>query len=680
MIWNTEKDTISPPKFKLDLNANTKRSVLSSIASNFDIFNIGGPILNRARIFVHELQCNSKLNWDTKLDKESLKMWRNIANQVNVTPELHIDRFVGDRNHEYRIIAYTDTSKQLYGATLYIHDVTSDKLTFLFAKNRMISGNLRQKSIAALELLAVNFGVELLQKVKSELSGLKTMHPINITKMKLFTDSSITLDWLRSYNETFQKMNKKVVFVKNRLHSIAKLCENSPIDFSFISSKENPADYISRPFSYKILSKSCYWSGPPLPIEVDECNCLTIPNPQLGSHSELDVMTSNLNSVQPMVEQLVDPASHSSFKKVLNIHVNILMFISKVKTKIKMRGETFSDYIVPSREDVVKQAYQIIVQRDQLLHYSSVFSYMNNNKRNVRDAPSIMTQLNVFKDKNEILRVKCKLSHVGKHMIDFPILLAKNSRITTLLIEDFHRTLRHAGKYSVLSEFRKKFYVPSSFSTVRKILQNCVYCRKFNNRTIKINQNSYRKFRTDPSVIPFRNIFIDYLGPFLITLSGVSCKVYILLFSCLFSRAINLQICLDLSLPNFLRSFQLHVFKHGLPSLCLSDLGTQIVAGANVVSQHLLDNETVSFLNENGIKTVEFSQYPKGRNELGGLVEILVKLVKRLLYASVGKSILSYSDLPGLRNEPLGQSPTNQLQRGSERFRHGRGNTCSHYP
>ena len=98
MIWNTEKDTISPPKFKLDLNANTKRSVLSSIASNFDIFNIGGPILNRARIFVHELQCNSKLNWDTKLDKESLKMWFNIANQVNVTPELHIDRFVGDRN------------------------------------------------------------------------------------------------------------------------------------------------------------------------------------------------------------------------------------------------------------------------------------------------------------------------------------------------------------------------------------------------------------------------------------------------------------------------------------------------------------------------------------------------------------------------------------------------------
>ena len=46
MQWNKNTDTLSPPKFHLDSSADTKRKVLSSIASNYDIFNIGrGPYI-----------------------------------------------------------------------------------------------------------------------------------------------------------------------------------------------------------------------------------------------------------------------------------------------------------------------------------------------------------------------------------------------------------------------------------------------------------------------------------------------------------------------------------------------------------------------------------------------------------------------------------------------------------
>ena len=51
-----------------------------------------------------------------------------------------------------------------------------------------------------------------------------------------------------------------------------------------------------------------------------------------------------------------------------------------------------------------------------------------------------------------------------------------------------------------------------------------------------------------------------------------------------------------------------------------------------------------TFLSENGTKNVKFAQYPKGRDELGGKVEIMVKLVKKLLYAAIGKSIPCYTD------------------------------------
>ena len=46
--WNINKYVISTNDFFLNKNANTKRSILRSIASEYDIFNINGPLLNRA--------------------------------------------------------------------------------------------------------------------------------------------------------------------------------------------------------------------------------------------------------------------------------------------------------------------------------------------------------------------------------------------------------------------------------------------------------------------------------------------------------------------------------------------------------------------------------------------------------------------------------------------------------
>merc|ERR1712105_104308 len=96
-------------------------------------------------------------------------------------------------------------------------------------------------------------------------------------------------------------------------------------------------------------------------------------------------------------------------------------------------------------------------------------------------------------------------------MNSFPIFLSKSSALTKSIILDLHQKLHHAGKYSVCNQLRKEFFLSSCFSTVRRILKMCVVCRKMNNRSIDINQNSYRDFRSNPVQIPFRTILIDYL-------------------------------------------------------------------------------------------------------------------------------------------------------------------------
>ena len=57
LVWNRERDTLSTRKLILDKTASTKRTILSSLASNFDVYLFNGPLLNRARLFMHRLQC-----------------------------------------------------------------------------------------------------------------------------------------------------------------------------------------------------------------------------------------------------------------------------------------------------------------------------------------------------------------------------------------------------------------------------------------------------------------------------------------------------------------------------------------------------------------------------------------------------------------------------------------------
>ena len=256
--------------------------------------------------------------------------------------------------------------------------------------------------------------------------------------------------------------------------------------------------------------------------------------------------------------------------------------------------------------------------------------------------PNIVSQLNIFPDQDGLLRVKSKTAR-WKDKDDYsyaPILLAKNSLLTEMVINDLHTRTSHSGVYTVLSELRKCFWVPHCFSTVKRVLRRCVSCRRFNNRTLKLTQSPYRDFRLEPPNIPYKSIFIDYLGPFYVHYNGSRKKVWLLCVTCLWSRAINLKLCLDLTVPTFLRAFQMHVFEYGIPQLCLSDKGSQIVPGTNLISDFIGDPETKQYLQENGIVNVEFIQYFKGCPKLGSLVESCVKLVKRLIHGSIRNSVI----------------------------------------
>ena len=111
--------------------------------------------------------------------------------------------------------------------------------------------------------------VKCLLDLYDDLSGPSCVKPIKIVDLQIDSDSLVALSWIHSYSVKLDKLSKCSVFVKNRLHEINELCDKHPIQFSFISGVENPADCITRGMSQKQLLKSSYFTGPSFSTDRD---------------------------------------------------------------------------------------------------------------------------------------------------------------------------------------------------------------------------------------------------------------------------------------------------------------------------------------------------------------------------------------------------------------------------
>ena len=92
--------------------------------------------------------------------------------------------------------------------------------------------------------------------------------------------------------------------------------------------------------------------------------------------------------------------------------------------------------------------------------------------------------------------------------------------------------------------------------------------------------------RLNPS-LPFTNLCIDLFDPYNVrsNLKKTShYKIYLAIFTCLFSRAVHLDIVMDYSTKEFLQTLRRFVSLRGFPEVIRSDSGTQLV-GANKALQ-----------------------------------------------------------------------------------------------
>lgn len=112
MIWNKSNDTIKNKIVQIDSEADTKRKLLQTLNRVFYPLGIGLLACNRAKLFFHELQSNSKLSWDDKISESLQKTLRKICRRYNSSIDLTVPRYVCDYTGLYDLIEFTDASKK----------------------------------------------------------------------------------------------------------------------------------------------------------------------------------------------------------------------------------------------------------------------------------------------------------------------------------------------------------------------------------------------------------------------------------------------------------------------------------------------------------------------------------------------------------------------------------------
>ena len=209
------------------------------------------------KVFLQKLWI-AELGWDDTLPHSLCQEWEETVQMLQQLSELQIPRFVSwkDTNVSYQILTFCDASAKSYAAAVYLRAETKDSIqnNLVFSKMRLAPCDLgkkrktkaKQLSLPRLELLAVLIGTRITSFVTKELR-------LCISKRTVFTDSQCVLYWLKGSKPL-------PVFVQNRVDEIR---QETNINFRYIPSEENPADFATRGLSVsEIRELELWWHGP----------------------------------------------------------------------------------------------------------------------------------------------------------------------------------------------------------------------------------------------------------------------------------------------------------------------------------------------------------------------------------------------------------------------------------
>ena len=654
-VYHPDNDTISLKNFKLSNSCSTKRDIVSAISSVFDPIGMVSPVLVEAKLFMRKL-CQSKFSWDEKLPEELITEWRGYANKLDDAFSNHdmcMQREVANDHDPASLIIFADSSKQSYGFAIYC--IQNGKSKLLFSKFKLVP--IPTKTLPTLELLAIFLAVKCTLTLVSNVN----FH-IPVKDITFLTDSQVALSWVLT-----GRIVKKNIFVSNRIKDMSVFKEsfsnmNIDLKFSYIPTEHNMADIVTKPINIsKFCAQKDFWMNGPVWLTQPTNNW---PTGQLGClpapfrKMECDVEIESSPLILPIAENndnndeinIINVKDYSSYSKLFSVTMKVFIAVNKFLSKDVVLAELKRSVFVYLFKSMQKECFNCEIE------------YLSNTPLNYNNAPKVVKDLNLFLDKDGLLRSKGRISKNLTLSYDAvnPVILSDNHHLTDLIIRDSHFSCKHLGVDSTINHLRQTgFWVLHARQCAKRVLKNCILCHKYNSRAFGLPPTpSLPKNRLN-LIKPFNHTGVDYTGHFFVKdFSENKHKCYILIFTCMNTRSIHLEIVNSMSVEDFIMAFIRFHNRYGLPQVLYSDNAKSFISSTAVISNLIAsDHFQEKFIRYN----IAHKTIPAYSPWFGATWERIFKTIKQCLYKTFGRSVVnetnfvtSLSDIQlAINNRPL---------------------------
>ena len=430
-----------------------------------------------------------------------------------------------------------------------------------------------------------------------------------------WTDSKVVLGYISNDSKRFQ------VFVANRVQQIRNV--TSPEQWNYVESEDNPADDASKGITAEQLVENARWLNGPsfswdpafqLPIQQEWV-------PADGDPEVKKVKSFATGTVETTCSSMLDRLNYfSCWYQAKRAIANCTNLKNRLKSRIPDPGSSdrrTKDAVKINVEDLQKAELQIIriVQEREFAEEIKTLRSLQKNDPKREDEVKIKTslkktsclyRLQPFIDSHGVLRVggRLKRSDLPYH-VKHPAIIPRKGHVTTLIIRHHHQKIAHQGRGMTLYELRANgYWIIGGHSAVGYHITNCVACQRYRGNVQEQEMANLPVDRME-SEGPFTYCDVDYFGPWHIKEGRKELKRYGVLFTCLSSRAIHLEVAKTLETSSFINVLRCFLARRGPIHQLRSDQGTNLV-GARTELREMLkqmdQNEVRVFcLNESAI-------------------------------------------------------------------------------
>ena len=632
LVWITETDTVHVDFKPIYYNDPlTLRKVVSDGGRLFDPLGLVLPVAMAGRILQQACWGENK-GWDSVLPTNLQQRWRRwVKNTLNIS-SYKVPRTIkriDEPIEKQRLIIFVDASSEAQAATVYVQTLHCNgrlEARLLCAKGK-VSSIRRQESIPRLECAAAAMGAEFGSKVA-------TVIGIDKQTSLYFSDSMTTLWWIKS-----EKPLK--VYVANRVCAI--LDATSRKQWFHVKTDENPADLPTRTTSVKTLAKSELWNFGP--------EFLSRPEREWDQQPGIDTTTEAAEEAKD-IEAALDKlhitklmnydalgkwlraiwGKYSSPTKGFNITAYVHHAYSRFYRRLKGHSTNSGNDTTTRVElaDLRENCLTTLLRQEQQ-------RFLHELRTDLEKQRPIKTRWacwRPFLDAEGLIRINGRLSTEQTLPYDqrHPVFLTKGMPMALELAKLWHEErLRHTGgPQHLITCLRTRFWIENGTVVAKRAIRQCSQCQVHKMREVPYQTGPLHTSRFD-AIRPFSHLGVDMFGPMEIKRGRGRQreKRYGIIFTCCFTRAINVEVATDASAYTCMLAFKRHAATYGQPVEINSDRGTNFILVRSTIQDIQTAWEDCEPLIRQEYPEIKWQLNPPRTPSFGGHFEALVKTIKQ---------------------------------------------------